>query len=47
MYYGMTKDISQGEATSNSEKIWPVALVVVEFHLSAGIRVAGRQAVSQ
>ena len=33
----MPKSTSQAEATSNSEKIKPVALVVVELYLSEGI----------
>ena len=32
MYCGMTIGISQTEATSNSEKIKPVALAVIELH---------------
>ena len=38
-----TKDTSQAEATSNSEKIKPVALAIIKLHLSEGIR----QSVSQ
>ena len=37
MYYGMPKSTSQAEAMSNSEKIKPVALAVIELHLSEGI----------
>jgi len=32
MYSGMAKDTSQAEAMSNSEKIKPVALAIVELH---------------
>jgi len=39
----MAKGTSRAEATSNSEKIKPVALAIVELHESEGIR----QAVSQ
>ena len=39
----MPQDTSQVEATSNSEKIKPIPLPVIELHLSEGIR----QAVSQ
>ena len=35
------------EATSNSEKIKPVTLAVIELHLSEDIKQVGRQAVSQ
>jgi len=38
----MLKGISQAEATSNSEKIKPVALAVIELHKSEGIRQANR-----
>jgi len=41
MYYGMGKGTSQAEATSNSEKIKPVALAIVELRESEGIRQAG------
>jgi len=41
MYSGMAKGISQAEATSNSEKIKPVALAIVELRESEGIRQAG------
>ena len=37
-YRGMPKGTSWAEATSNSTKIKPVALVVTELHLSEGIR---------
>jgi len=43
MYSGMAKGTSQAEATSNSEKIKPIALELCE---SEGIRQAGRQIVS-
>jgi len=34
MYYGMPKGTSQAEVTLNSEKIKPVALAMIELHLS-------------
>ena len=37
---GMPKGTSRAEATSNSEKIKPVALAVTELRLSEGIRQA-------
>ena len=37
MFCGMPKDTSRAEAMSNSEKIKPVALAVIELHLSEGI----------
>jgi len=43
MYCGVPKGTSRDEATSNSEKIKPVALAVIELRLSEGIRQAGRQ----
>jgi len=43
MYSGMAKGTSWVEATSNSEKIKPVALAIVEFRESEGIS----QSVSQ
>ena len=46
MYCGMPKGMSQDEAMSNSEKIKPIALAIIELHLPEG-RQAGRQAVSQ
>jgi len=46
MYSGMAKGTSQAEATSNSEKIRPIVLAIVELRESEGIRQAGRQAVS-
>jgi len=41
MYSGMAKGTSRAEATSNSEKIKPVALPIVELRESEGIRQAG------
>jgi len=41
MYSGMAKSTSWAEATLNSEKIKPVALVIVELRESEGIRQAG------
>jgi len=35
MYSSMAKDTSQAEATSNSEKIKPVALAIVELRNQA------------
>jgi len=43
----MTKGTSRAEATSNSEKIKPVALAVGELRLTEGIGQSGSQAVSQ
>ena len=43
MYWGMPKGTCRAEATSNSEKMKPVALAVIELCLSEGIR----QSVSQ
>ena len=43
MYCGMPKGTCRAEATSNSEKMKPVALAVIELCLSEGIR----QSVSQ
>jgi len=40
MYSGMAKGTSQAEATSNSEKIKPIALAIVELPESEGIRQA-------
>ena len=37
MYCGMPKGTSRTEVTLNSEKIKPVALAVIELHLSEGI----------
>jgi len=42
MNRGMAKGTSQAEATSNSEKIKPIALVIVELSKSEGINQAGR-----
>jgi len=46
MYSGMAKGTSQATAMSNSKKIKPVALAIIGFHKSEGIRQAGRQLVS-
>ena len=43
----MTKGISPAEVTSNSEKIKPVALAVIELHLFEGISQSVTQIVSQ
>ena len=43
----MPKGTSRDEATSNSEKIKPIALAVIELRLPEGIRWAGRQAGSK
>ena len=37
-YCGMPKGTIRAKVTSNSEKIKPVALAVIELHLSEGIR---------
>ena len=37
MHHGMPKGTCQAEATSNSEKIKPVALAIIELRLSEGI----------
>ena len=37
MYCGMPKGTSQDEAMSNSEKIKPVAVAIIELHFSEGI----------
>jgi len=42
MYSGIAKTTSRAEAMSNSKKIKPIALAIVELHESEG-----RQAVSQ
>jgi len=47
MYSGMPKGTSQAEATLNSEKIKPIALVIIELRESEGVRLTGRQLVSQ
>ena len=41
----MPKGTSQAEATSNSEKIKPIALVVIKLCLSEGISQSGSQSV--
>jgi len=41
MYSGMAKGTSQAEAASNSEKIKPIVLAIVNLHKSEGIRQAG------
>jgi len=41
MYSGIVKGTSRAEATSNIEKIKPVALAIVELRESEGIRQAG------
>jgi len=41
MYSGMAKGTSWAETTSNSKKIKPLALAIVELHESEGIRQAG------
>jgi len=38
MYSAMAKGTSWAEATSNSKKIKPIALVIVELRESEGIR---------
>jgi len=43
----MVKGTSRAEATSNSEKVKPIALAIVELRKSEDIRQAGRQLVSQ
>jgi len=40
MYSNIKKGTSRAEATSNSKKIKPVALAIVELHESEGIRQA-------
>jgi len=40
MHSGMVKGTSWAEATSNSEKIKPVALAIVKLRKSEGIRQA-------
>jgi len=47
IYSGMAKSTSQAEATSNSEKIKPIALAIVELCESESIRQSVRQLVSQ
>ena len=46
-YCGMLKGTCRAEATSNSEKIKPVALAVIKLHLSEDIRQSVSQAVSR
>ena len=41
------KDTSRDEAMSNSEKIKPIALAVIELCLSERIKQAGKQLVSR
>jgi len=41
MYSGMAEGTSWAKATSNSEKIKPIALAIVELRESEGIRQAG------
>jgi len=38
MYSGMAKGTSEAKAMSNSEKIKPLGLAIVEFHECKGIR---------
>jgi len=45
MYSGMAKGTSWAEATSNSAKIKPVALAILELRQSEGIRQAGSRKV--
>jgi len=45
MYSGMKKGSSRVEATSNSEKIRPIALAIVELRKSESIRQAFSQSV--
>jgi len=47
MNSGMEKGTSQAEAMSNSEKIKPMALAIVELCKSEGISQSVRQLVSQ
>ena len=47
MYCGMPKGTSQAEATSNSEKIKPVALAVIKLRLSEGISCTLSQSVTR
>ena len=46
-YCGMTKGTCQAEATSNSEKIKPIALAIIELRLSEGISQSVTQSVSR
>jgi len=47
IYSGMVKGTSRAEAMSNSEKIRPVALAIVELRETEGIRQAGGRAGGQ
>ena len=47
MYCGMPKGTCQAKATSNSEKIKPVALAVIELRLSEDISQLLSQLLSQ
>jgi len=47
MHSGMAKGTSPAEATSNSEKIKPIALAIVELCESESIRQSVSQSVSQ
>ena len=47
MYCGMPKGTCRAEATSNSEKIEPIALAVIELRLSEGISQSVSQSVTQ
>jgi len=40
IYSGMAKGTSWAEATSNSEKVKPIALAIIELRESEGIRQA-------
>jgi len=46
MHSGMAKGTSRAEATSNSKKIKPIALAIVELCKSEGISQSVSQAVS-
>ena len=46
-YCGMPKGTSRAEAMLNSEKIKPVALVVIKLRLSEGISQSVTQSVTQ
>jgi len=43
----MPKGTSRAQATSNSEKIKPVALAIIKLCLTEGISQSGRQSVSE
>ena len=47
MYCGMPKGTSRAEVMSNSEKINPIALAVIELHLSESISQILSQSVIQ